>query len=270
MTAIAALPMYALPEMAAANLSLWTALRDAAGLEVPEALSPSPLALPGTIAPETVFSQMCGYPLKKIYQGQYRLLGTPLYDLPGCRLRPDGVPTHCSFLIAHADASLFVLEHLRGKSFVMNGQDSNSGMNLARRLIAPWARDGRFFGEVTVSGSHLRSMEMVADGLADAATIDCVTFGFVARYRPDLTARLRVLCETPASPAIPFITASATPLALAAQLTRALTDPLPAPALAAAFADLSIRRVAPPRPEAYDAVLAMEMDAAAMGYATLR
>jgi ABC-type phosphate/phosphonate transport system substrate-binding protein len=263
----ASLPMYALPEMAAANDALWLALRAAADIEEPQALSPSPLALPGTIAPDTVFSQMCGYPLKTIYEGQYRLLGTPLYDLPGCRLQPDGMPTHCSFLIARADSPAFVLEHLRGSRFVMNGADSNSGMNLARRLVAPRARAGRFFGTVMVSGSHLRSMEMVAEGLADAATIDCVTFGFVARYRPELTHKLRVVCETPASPAIPFIAAAATPSAIAARLTRALIDPTPA--LAAALRGLAIRHVAPPRPEAYDAVLAYEADAAAMGYPTL-
>ena len=269
MTAIAALPMYALPEMAAANTALWTALRESAGWDGPAALSPSPLALPGTIAPETLFSQMCGFPLKKIYQGQYRLLGTPLYDMPGCRLRPDGVPTHCSFLITQAESPYFVLEHLRGKRFVMNGADSNSGMNLARRMLAPWARDGRFFDEVTVSGSHLRSMEMVASGLADAATIDCVTFGYVAQYRPYLASRLRILAETPASPAIPFITASATPLADATRLTRALTSPLPSADLAAALQALRILRVVPPKPAAYDAVLAMETEAAALGYAVL-
>ena len=259
--------MYALPEMAAANDALWRALRAAADVAEPAALSPSALALPGTIAADTIFSQMCGYPLKKIYEGQYRLLGTPLYDLPGCRLRPDGMPTHCSFLIVRTDSPAFVLEHLRGSRFVMNGADSNSGMNLARRLVAPWARAGRFFGEVTVSGSHLRSMELVAEGLADTATIDCVTFGFVALYRPQLTAQLRVICETPASPAIPFITASVTPPTIAARLTQALIDP--APALAAALRDLAIVRVAPPRPEAYDAVLAYETEAAAMGYAAL-
>lgn len=259
--------MYALPEMAAANEAMWLALRAAADIAEPHALSPSAIALPGTIAPETVFSQMCGYPLKTIYHGQYRLLGTPLYDLPGCRLRPDGMPTHCSFLITRADSSDVVLENLRGRRFVMNGADSNSGMNLARRLVAPWARDGRFFGEVMVSGSHLRSMEMVAEGLADTATIDCVTYGFVARYRPDLTAQLRVVCETPESPAIPFITASGTPTAIAARLTQVLIDPTAA--LAAALRELAIRRVAPPRPEAYDTVLAYETEAAAMGYAAL-
>ncbi|HEX3984457.1 MAG TPA: PhnD/SsuA/transferrin family substrate-binding protein [Acidisoma sp.] len=266
---IACLPMYALPEMATANAALWSALAAELEPEAPEVLTPSPLALPDEIAPDTLFSQMCGYPLQKIYQGQYRLLGTPLYDLPGCRLRPDGLPTHCSFLIVGAASGFGVPAQLRGARFAMNGRDSNSGMNLARSLFAPLAREGRFFGEVLTSGSHLRSIEMVAADLADAATIDCVTYGFAARYRPELTARLRVLAETPASPAIPFITAAATSAALTARLTRILTDPLPALALAASLAGLSIRRVAPPRPVAYAEILRLEEEAVALGYPVL-
>jgi hypothetical protein len=81
----AALPMYALPEMAPANAALWAAVRERLDLaEAPAALSPTPTALPAAIVPETLFSQMCGYPLRRLYAGQYRLLGTPLYDLPGC------------------------------------------------------------------------------------------------------------------------------------------------------------------------------------------
>lgn len=262
------LPMYALPEMAAANAALWQALR--AGLDdpaSPETLAPSGLALPDALDPGTVFTQMCGYPLKTLYAGQYRILGTPLYDMPGCRLRPDGVPTHCSFLVVAGDSGFLTAEQLRGSRFAINGRDSNSGMNLPRRLFAPWAREGRFFGEVLVSGSHVASMAMVASGAADAAAIDCVTFGFAARLRPALTEGLRIMAETPSSPAIPFVTAAATPQATAQRLTQALTDP--APALAAALQALSIRYIAPPQPEAYDAVLAYEAEASAMGYPTL-
>ncbi len=266
---IAALPMYALPEMAEANAALWAALHAEMGEAAPAALAPSALALPGAIAPDTVFSQMCGYPLLTIYQGQYRLLGTPLYDLPGCRLRPDGVPTHCAFLIVRADADAGVPAHLAGQRFVTNGPDSNSGMNLARALFAPLARNGRFFGDILLSGSHLRSMEMVAAAHADAATVDCVTFGFVARYRPDLATRLRVLAETPPSPAIPFITAAATAAETALRLTRLLTNPLPSPALAGALGGLGIRRVAPPQAAAYRTILELEAAAAARGYPRL-
>lgn len=264
------LPMYALPEMAAANAALWHALRGALDdPALPEALSPPALALPAAIDPGTIFTQMCGYPLKTLYPGQYQMLGTPLYDLPGCRLRPDGVPTHSSFLVVARESRFWTLEQLRGARFAINGHDSNSGMNLPRRLFAPWARDGRFFGAVLVSGSHAASMARVAEGTADAAAIDCVTFGFAARFRPALTEPLRVLAETPASPGIPFVTAAATPPAMTRRLTALLCGPFPPAPLRAAYDGVCIRRVAPPRPAAYDTVLGYEAEAAAMGYPTL-
>jgi ABC-type phosphate/phosphonate transport system substrate-binding protein len=138
-------------------------------------------------------------------------------------------------------------------------------MNLPRRMFAEIAGGEPFFGAVRVSGGHLASMGMVAAGEADAAAIDCVTFGFCGLHRPDLTARLRVIGRTAASPAIPFITASATPPGLAAALTRALR----APGVLAALAALRITHVAPARPEAYEAVLRFEAEAAAMGYPLL-
>jgi ABC-type phosphate/phosphonate transport system substrate-binding protein len=260
----ASLPMYALPEMAAANAALWGAVRARLG-EGDAALSPAPMALPEAIAPETLFSQMCGYPLRRLYAGQYRLLGVPLYDLPGCGWFAPGVPSHRSFIVVAHGSGLETVEALRGRRFAVNGFDSNSGMNLPRRLLAPLAGGGTFFSSMVVSGGHVRSMEMVAAGGADAASIDCVTYGFCALYRPALVAGLRVVAETPASPAIPFITAAVTPPETAAALTRILVGEV-----GEALAGLRILAVLPPRPEAYDAVLGYEAEAAALGYPVLR
>ncbi|WP_419758469.1 phosphate/phosphite/phosphonate ABC transporter substrate-binding protein [Acidisoma sp.] len=264
----ASLPMYALPEMAAANAALWAAVRErleAAGIAaLPALLSPAPAALPGAIAPGTLFSQMCGYPLRRLYDGQYRLLGTPLYDLPGCGWFAPGVPGHCSFIVVPRTSPTETVEALRDSRFAVNGFDSNSGMNLPRRLLAPLAGGRPFFSQVIVSGGHLRSMEMVAAGEADAASIDCVTYGFCALYRPDLVAALRVVAETPTSPAIPFITSAGTPPETAAALTRILGAEVPE-----ALAGLRIATVLPPRPEAYDAVLVFEAEAASLGYPVL-
>ena len=260
--------MYALPEMAAANAALWAAIGErleVAGVEaVPAVLSPAPMALPGTIAPGTLFSQMCGYPLRRLYGGQYRLLGTPLYDLPGCGWFAEGVPSHCSFIVVSQASAIQAVGELRGRRFAVNGFDSNSGMNLPRRLLAPFAGGRAFFSSVIVSGGHVRSMEMVAAGEADAASIDCVTYGFCALYRPELVAALRVVTETPPSPAIPFITAAATPPETAEALTRILTFEV-----GAALAALQITAVLPPRPEAYEVVMAYEAEAAALGYPIL-
>jgi ABC-type phosphate/phosphonate transport system substrate-binding protein len=260
--------MYALPEMAAANAALWVAVRERLAGEsveaLPEALSPAPMALPEAITPETLFSQMCGYPLRRLYDGQYRLLGTPLYDLPGCGWFAEGVPGHRSFIVVSSNADAEAVAELQGGRFAVNGYDSNSGMNLPRRLLAPLAGGRPFFSSVTVSGGHVRSMEMVAAGAADAASIDCVTYGFCALYRPALVGALRVVAETPASPAIPFISSAATPPETVAALTRILVTGVPE-----ALAGLRIAAVARPQPEAYEAVMAYETEAAALGYPVL-
>ncbi len=266
----ATLPMYALQGMEPVNGALWDAVRTALEAEgigdLPAQLSPAPPSLPAAIAPETLFSQMCGYPLLRLYEGQYRLLSTPLYDLPGCGRRDDGLPTHCAFILVSRASAAREIADLRGSRFAVNGFDSNSGMNLPRRLFAPFAEGGSFFSSVTVSGGHLRSMEAVAAGEADAASIDCVTYGFAGTYRPALVNELRIVAETPASPAIPFITAATTPPETAAALIRELTD---SPSVRAALAALHITAVVPPRPEVYEAVLAFETEASALGYPVL-
>jgi ABC-type phosphate/phosphonate transport system substrate-binding protein len=260
----ALLPMYALPEMARVNDAFHAALRQAVpGL--PERLSPPPPHLPAAIEPATIFSQMCGYPLKTLFAGQFVLLGTPLYDFPGCTMGPDGVPTHRSVIITAANAPFGSIADLRNKIFAINGYDSNSGMNLPRRMFADIAGGSKFFSRVIVTGGHLASMAAVAAGAADAAAIDCVTYGFCSQYRPELTAQLRILAETPSSPAIPFITSFMTPPETAAALTQALLSP----AVRDALRGLHITAILPPRPEAYDAVLAYQTEAAALGYPTL-
>jgi ABC-type phosphate/phosphonate transport system substrate-binding protein len=260
---VARLPMYSLPEMAAASAAFWNRLRAGLGTEdVPDHISPSSGILPETIAPNTLFSQMCGYPLLRFYAGQYRHLGTPLYDLPGCGMGADGVPTHCSFIVVRKDAAIETIGDLRGRRFVMNGRDSNSGMNLPRALFAPLAEGRAFFSEVTLSGAHVASMAAVAAGRADAAAIDCVTYGFCALYRPEAVAGLRIIAETPVSPAIPFITATATPPDMVAALTQGLAAMPP-------DAGLRITAILPPRPEAYEAILALEEGAVALGYSAL-
>jgi ABC-type phosphate/phosphonate transport system substrate-binding protein len=273
MTPFVSLSMYALPEMVAANAAFWAAvrqsLREEGITEIPETIVPPTLDLPIGIAAGTLLSHMCGYPLLTLYPGQYEILAAPLHDLPGCTLDPNGTPTHRSFIVVAADSPFRELEELRGARFIMNGWHSNSGMNLPRHLVARLAREGRFFGSVTVSGAHVASMAAVAEGSADVAAIDCVTFGLVARHQPDDIARLRIIAETAASPAIPFITSAHTAPLLVGALSRVLTGADHRPALQEAMAGLSIRDIRPVTAEAYATVAAFEEEAAAMGYSTL-
>jgi ABC-type phosphate/phosphonate transport system substrate-binding protein len=267
------LSMYALPEMAAANAEFWAAIRQALRQEgftdIPETIAPPTLDLPKDIAAGTLLSHMCGYPLLTLYPGQYELLAAPLHDLPGCAMDRSGTPTHRSFIVVAVDSPFHEVEDLRGARFTMNGWHSNSGMNLPRHLVARRARLGRFFGSVTVSGAHVASMAAVAEGSADIAAIDCVTFGLVAHYRPRDIAGLRIIAETAASPAIPFVTSVHTAPPLIEALRRVLTGAGHRAALQKAMAGLSIRDIRPVTAETYATVAAFEEEATAAGYPTL-
>jgi ABC-type phosphate/phosphonate transport system substrate-binding protein len=261
----ASLPMYNLPEMRPANTSFWLALRAELALAgAPEALDFSRLPVPGEIEADTLFTQVCGYPLQKKYRGQARMLGVPTYALPHC-----GPSRHAGVFVVRGDAPYRSLADLRGCHFVFNSLDSNSGMNLPRRAIADIADGGAFFGSCVETHSQPGNLDRVAAGEADATCVDCVTWAFNIEHKPHLRA-LRVLGATPESPAIPFVTAMATPEPLFQALQAALLRVGAAPEHAATRAGLHIAAIAVPDGVDYPLQLRYEDDAAALGYPHLQ
>lgn len=198
MSWFAQLPIYALPEMRAKNEALWRVVsevfRDAGIADVPQRLD--------GIGERALFTQVCGYPLQTSERGRYALIGTPMYDVDGCT-----GPRHCAFIVVRRESTVEQPSDLRHTVFAVNDPLSNTGMNLPRRLFARYAGGGPFFDRIAFTGSHAESAQRVADGRADGASIDCVTYGFLADYHPELIARLRVVGRTDWSPAIPFVTA---------------------------------------------------------------
>jgi ABC-type phosphate/phosphonate transport system substrate-binding protein len=126
-----------------------------------------------------------------------------------------------------------------------------------------------FFGSVIESGSHTESIRQVAAGDLDAASIDCVTYGFFSECCPDKVSALRVLDESPESPAIPFVTSIATPPdqieTLRSALLRLANDPSRKPVLRG----LWIRTITAVDPAVYERVMAYEREAADLGYPEL-
>ena len=264
----ASLPMYNLPEMANRNADFWKALSEEIGAEhlrdLPSELSFSRPAVPEAIGREVLFSQTCGYPLQTVYRGQFALLGVPTYDFPGC-----GTATHRAFIIVRKDSGFKTLEDLRGSRFALNSRHSNSGMNLPRIMLARLGIKAPFFGSVTETRSHTESIRRVAAGDLDAASIDCVTYGFFDDCCPDKMSALRVLDETPESPAIPFVTSIATPAgqiaALRSALLRLADDPDRKPVLRG----LHIETITPVDASVYQRVMDYEREAADRGYPEL-
>jgi ABC-type phosphate/phosphonate transport system substrate-binding protein len=264
---IAVLPMYDFPWTAEANDALWASMSARlaeAGVQTPVALTrgrdlPSQWRDPGLI-----FGQTCGYPYATGLRGAVTLIAAPEYAFPGS----EGA-AHRSFIIGRAGDPRRELPEYRGATAALNGWDSNTGMNLFRAAVAPIAGRAPFFRAIVVTGSHEASLAAVAEGQADLASIDCVSFALMEGGRPELVERVAVVAESPLSPGLPFIAgASLGALAIAA-VREALLAALADPNLAEARGTLGLKGARPTSPAEYDRVIEIERAAAAAGYARL-
>jgi ABC-type phosphate/phosphonate transport system substrate-binding protein len=197
-----------------------------------------------------LLGQACGYPLMTSLAGKVRLIGTPCYDFAGC----EGY-RYCSFVVVAADAAAQRPQDLRGLRAAVNQAHSHSGMNALRHLVAPLSHDGRFFSDVIASGSHLASMRMVAEGQADVAAIDCITWGYMALHAPQLLYGLRILCETARMPGLPLISSPAVDDATAALVRQVLQQVLRPAAADDPAAALRLAGFAASQPADYQAIL---------------
>ena len=223
--------MYAFPYVTDAHERLWQAiasrLRQFGVADVPAHLSLEVDHLASWRDPALLLGQACEYPLLRSFGAYLRAVATPCYTAPGC------TGSHYrSAIIVRADDPARTLADVRGGRCAVNDMESNSGMNLLRAALAPLAAAKAYFAAVVVSGSHKHSAAMVADGAADVAALDCVTFAHLTRSEPTLTSRLRVLDWTPSSPALPLVTARGTSETTLAALRAALAGAIADPALA--------------------------------------
>lgn len=265
----ASLPMYCLPEMAAANAALWTALQRglcAKGVETADIeLSSGGCAVPEGVAPGVFFTQMCGYPLFKHYRDRGRVLATPHYAIAGCV-----GSTHRAFFMVRRDDPAECLEDMRGRVFGCNSVSSNSGMNLPRLSLARIAGGRPFFSSVVVTGGHVASLERLAESSIDLCSIDNVTWGYFETFRPVASERYRILDETVSSPSLPYVTAVNTSDFEAAAIAETLQEIMDDPRTADLREALSLAGVSTPDVDAYERLAELEREAADLGFPEIR
>ena len=265
---IAALPMYDLPGLEAANNALWHAVATrltASGIEgVPPELSRTIPVAALWRHPRLLLAQSCGYPLVTSLHNAVKVVATPRYRALGCQ----GSLYRSAIVVAATNAAA-ALADLRGTRCVANDPASNSGMNLLRAMIAPLAGGRPFFRTVLWSGSHRESLAMIARGEADIAAIDCVMFDHLRTLEPALVAAVRVIEWSDASPGLPLVTAAGTDDRTLAALRAALADIIADSTVAPALEALLIDSFDAAAFAAYQSVIELERRAAALGYPEL-
>lgn len=214
-------------------------------------------------APELLLSQTCGYPLMVELRGQVKLIGRPRYELIH-----SSAGSHCSLLLTRGDNPRTVLADFYDSRGVINGYDSNSGMNLLRERLAPLQRDARFFASVDVSGGHRDSLRWLREDRADLAAIDSVTFDYLARFAPQEVAGLRVVTRSAPSPTLPYIGALGLSDEQVSSIREAMNQALQD--LPQLVEVLGVQEVLPAREEDYQVLLDYQQKAEAAGYSKLQ
>ncbi|MET0777121.1 MAG: PhnD/SsuA/transferrin family substrate-binding protein [Pseudomonas mandelii] len=259
---IAELLMYVAPEPIRAANERWLsrilkhlghARLSAEGLSLPELW----------LSPDLLLTQTCGYPLMTALRGNVRVIGRPRYELPD-----SNGGNHCSLLLSRADDPRRTLPELRGSRGVINGEDSNSGMNLLRHRLGPLHRDGQFFSSVALSGSHRESLRWLREGLADLAAIDSVTFAYLAQHADKEVAGLHVVARSAFSPTLPYITAATLNDEQVEALRQVMNTSLNE--LPDVVEILGLEEVLPATEADYQVILDYEQEAEALGYVRLR
>ncbi|MCU0855290.1 MAG: phosphate/phosphite/phosphonate ABC transporter substrate-binding protein [Rhodobacteraceae bacterium] len=199
---IASLPMYDRPETAGANDRLWTGISRALasrGIDAPAALDRTADLWETWTSPDLVLSQTCGLPYRTRLHGQVNLVASPVCDLP------DVPPGHYhSVLVARRTDPRLNLADFDGATLAYNEALSQSGWAAP---AAAAADIGIVFGAGLATGAHRNSARAVAEGQADLAAIDGLTWRMIRRWDP-IAAELKEIGTTAPTPALPWITAA--------------------------------------------------------------
>lgn len=261
----ASLAMYdQLPALRAANDRFWQGVAERlklAGVDAPASLDRSLSHDAVWRQPDLLLAQTCGYPYIRLLKGRVRLVATPVYAFAGGR-----GTERASFVIVRSDRRAKGIADLRGARAAVNDHVSNSGMNLFRALVAPHAKDGVFFDSVVYTGGHMNSIACVREGRADVAAIDSVTWGLIALHAPGMLEGLRILCETPSGPGLPYISRIDASDAEVAALRAALAETIADPACADATSALGLKGIEILGDADYERLNALRQEAERLGY----
>lgn len=144
---------------------------------------------------------VCGLPYVEQHAlGKLQLVAIPVMSAKASQI--PGTPGYAkvpgkyySYTIVHKDSPFKSWADLKGANYVYNEQTSNSGYNMPRyKLIQLGAKSWEeWFFEIKVSGSHEESIRMVAQGLADASSVDSLVLDYDLHIGDKYAKQVRVI-----------------------------------------------------------------------------
>ena len=258
--------MYAVaPEAEVAWRTLLVHIAEDAGVALEYMPYPAPQPLEALWARDDLGAvQMCGYPIARRL-ADVTPLAAPIPLAEWAR----GRPLYRTDLIVRRDSPYRSLADTFDGRLGWTVEHSHSGFNALRHHLLRYRSPARPALYREVVGSLITAggiLEGVRDGAIDVGPLDAYWHALIAKYRPELTADIRVLESTDLAPIPAFVSARNLPrdaarrlcYAFAQAATRNWFPPLGAALLIGGFAPVEL--------EDFAATLAWDADAKAAGY----
>ena len=135
---------------------------------------------------------VCGLPYvlqQEMDNPPTRLLAAPIMKAA----QYQGVPKYFSYTIVRKESNYHSFDDLKGCVYTYNDELSNSGYNLPRARLIELGQTQGFFSKVLRSGSHEESIRMVAEGKADASSVDSLVYDYDLAKHPEFASRVRII-----------------------------------------------------------------------------
>lgn len=167
---------------------------------------------------------ICGLPFIRHHQvapNQLKAIVAPVMQAQ----RYQNCPVYFSDVIVASNSSFRTFDDLAGKTWCYNDPGSNSGYNLLLHRLISTGKNSNFLGKAIQSGSHQRSMQLVAGREVDYAAIDSTVLEQELRNFPLLAHNLQIIESIGPCPMPPIVAAQHLGATLIESVQLALLNP---------------------------------------------
>jgi len=172
--------------------------------------------------------------LRRTAPGAAEVLAVPIVN---------GEASYRSLIIVPTPSPAGELGDLAGKRFAFTDRLSLSGRSYLVRLLQDrGVAADRFFGAVTFTRSHDRSIAAVARGIVDGAAVHSVVLSLMIARDPALAGKVRVIHASPPFGAMPVVASTRLDPELRRRLQDALVGLAGDPTGSAALRELGMER----------------------------
>ena len=169
-----------------------------------------------------------------------------------------GRTTYQSYIIVPTASPAREVPELSGKRFAFTDDLSLSGFGYPSHLLRKMGADaGTFFGSVTFTHSHDRSIDAVAKGVVDGAAVDSLVYDELVRSSAEVRAGTRVIHRSPPYGVAPVVVSTRLRPERRAAIRDALLQLHEDPEARAALGLVGFDRFSAPEPKLYAGAAAL-------------